>query len=397
MVRADGAAPSAASGTTTLSRTRASSAGRGAVLGATPDAPGALVGGTTPVSHGQSVDAVAGRALVAGLEARVRSAVAEHGLPVAAFIDAVRTIAARDATFARILRVFDEGQYTFSMDRSPAVRRKILESGFKNLYEARSSDGVQDFAQRAFIEAAYLGVSPEEYARMPDAVKMKSLYLTPEPSAGIELVPTVYFDDAATGRNLGDTWVFDREAIAENTLFLAGDSYNRALLERDLVGDWKQFEIDPDAKLKGDHVGDHLLPLAWLATTVPYYYQQVADENRWRFTNHADPKIQARHTPDVVDGVEYPLVDWQKTLIDLNTPDFDDAFFAKFPELAPFADAFLMRSFGNYAEGDYFGELTTRQVKALIFRASPPTDAERAELEKRGIELIDGRPERREA
>ncbi|MCK6548537.1 hypothetical protein L6R52_22005, partial [Myxococcota bacterium] len=355
----------------------------------------ALVGATSPTTHGESVDRVAGRALAAEQAARVRAAVDAHGLPVAAFLDAIRTIAKRDATFARILRVFDEGHYTFSMDRSPDVRMKILESGgFKNLYEARSSAGVQDFRQRAFIEAAYLGQTPEAYAAMPDALKMKSLYLTPEPSAGIELVPTVYFDDLETKQNLGDTWVFDRAAIAPNTLFLAGDSYNRALLERDLVGDWKQFEIDPDAKLKGDHVGDFLLPLEWVATLVPYYFQQVEAENRWRFTNHEDPKIQARHAPDVVDGEEYPLADWQKTMIDLNTPDFDAAFFARFPELEPFASSMLMRTFGNYAEGDYFGELSTQQVKALIFRASPPSAAERAALEARGIELIDGRPER---
>lgn len=319
------------------------------------------------------------------LAVRTVAAVKHHQIPVAPMLAAIRTIAQRDPVFARLLEVFDRGQYTFSMDRRPELRMQLLETGFKNLYELQGkTDGAQDFDQRAHVDSLYLGLHDKAFAKLPATEKAKCLYLTPALETGIQTPPTVFAEGT------GDTWVFDRAKVAPQALFVVGDTYDRALFGRDLVDDWKHAHVPPDAKLAGDHVGDYLLPLEWLALSIPYYHQQVEEQNQWRFSDPESPRVKAM-IEEEREFYEGYLPPWAFYLVDLTAPDFGDAFFARFPELEPFRDTMLMRPHGNYSEVDVFGPLDASKVKALVYRSSPPTPEEQAKLTALGIEVIDGR------
>ena len=113
-------------------------------------------------------------------------------------------------------------------------------------------------------------------------------------------------------------------------LFVAGDSLDRAVIEGDLVDDIKQFTINQQARLKGNNVV----------------------ENSYR-------------------------------------PEFNEAFFAQYPELKPFESTQLLRPYGNYVEGLYFGRLPPKKIKAMVYHGRPPSEEEMRILRERGIEVID--------
>ena len=48
----------------------------------------------------------------------------------------------------------------------------------------------------------------------------------------------------------------------------------------------------------------------------------------------------------------------------------------------------LVRPYGNYSEGMYFGKLDASKVEALIYHDRPPSEEEQVLLKKLGIRVI---------
>jgi hypothetical protein len=212
----------------------------------------------------------------------------------------------------------------------------------------------------------------------------------------LKLEPTEYSFDSKTESRTGDTWIFDREAIAPNMFFVVGDSLNRTLIARDMVDDYWTFKPTPGAHLPKDHLIDYILPLSRLETAIPFYYSQVKKENRFRFVNEKDPAY-IRLMEEARRNLEGHLQRTAQNIIidDRRPPEFvhgQGGFFERFPEFDPLEFGFSLPPYGNYVEGLYFGALPVKgRVKALIFRGQPPSDEEVKLLKQAGIQVIDGR------
>ena len=154
------------------------------------------------------------------------------------------------------------------------------------------------------------------------------------------------------------------------------------------MDDIKSFEITPGRHLAPEKLTSHLLPPEWLDTAIPFFYDQFKKDRALRFVDPDAFKLQ--YEKRLARGEVIPT--WQSVLEDTSRPNFGTVFFKKFPELKPFEEDFLLRPYGNYVEGVYFGEMKAQgNVKALIYRSNPPTADELKRFEALGIQVIDGR------
>lgn len=323
-----------------------------------------------------------GAGLVEEISRRTRTEVAKNRIPVEPFLKAVDRAGARDPVFKRLNEMFEKQQYSFAIDQNASRRMEILQNGFLNVHETGTSLGVASTEKRNFVEALYLGVEPSRYESVPAAFKPKSMYLVPDPSTGIHLEPTHYV--RSPDGTPGDTWVMDLEKIRDHTLFTAGDSLDRALIEGDLLEDIKQFTLDESRRFDGKNIIEHLLPLDWLKTTTPFYYEQVKAKNLFRYV---DPAVfKEYYEAQKVAHGGMPM--WQESRVNTSRPEFGEAFFKTFPELKKYNEDLLLRPYGNYTEGLYFGRLTPSKIKALIYHGRPPDEAELMALKKAGIRVI---------
>lgn len=320
------------------------------------------------------------------------SGLAPFQTEINAYVATLDRIAKHDPVMAKLVKMLQTKQYTFAIDRSAKIRMDILKQNeFLNIHQAKRSSGAYDPKQRSQVEAEYIGLSLQEYDRLANSNKPKSMYLVPELSTGIELTPTIYAQDATTKEYNGDTWIFSLDKIEQNTSFVVGDSYNRALIERDFADDFKQMTIAPDSHFKKDNILDYALPLNLLQTAMPFYYEQIKTTNKFRFVD-ADSSEYKKPFEDLKNEMDGVLTDWQYNLLNNLQPNFNDDLLTKFPELKPFQNSFLFRPYGNYVEGLYYGPLAVaRKVKTLIFRSNPPTAEEMMKFEELGIQVIDGR------
>ncbi len=344
-------------------------------------------------SEAASVPGDPGETLVERVAAYTREASLRYRLGYADYLEAIDGIAKRDPHFARLVRMFDQGHYTFAIDQANGVRRQILEGGFLNQHQTGTSAGaVRGDGGRDQVEAMYLRMPIREYRKLPAGWKPKSMYLIPREESGIHWEPTHYSNDPEESRRTGDTWVLRRPAIEKNTLFLIGDSFDRALIEGDLSDNIKAFDIRPGKKLDSRSPIGHLLPLAWVKSSVPHYYEQVKTRNLLRFVDPAD--FKAYYEAQKAAGTPLPL--WREVREETSSPDFSEAFFREFPELRKF-EKLLLRPFGNYSEGLYFGKLDASRVEAMIYHDRPPSLEEWVAFQRLGIRVIDGRapPERK--
>lgn len=337
------------------------------------------------ISPSQSV--VDAKDLVKRVGSATRIQTALNGLHFEEQIRAIEAIAKRDPVFKKLHEMFENKQFTFAVDTSREARMDILKGGIKNQHEIAGSNGVFNPGARNVVESRYLRMDPSEYERVAAPVKPKSMYLIPEPSTGIEFTPTHYSLDTLQEKRIGDTWILKREAVEENTLLTVGDSLDRAYIESGLVDDWRSMEVLPDQKMSEKLAVDYLLPLDWANTSIPFYYREVQQHNRLRFV---EPDAYTRsYKKRIEEGEHIPT--WQSMLENSSHPDFDKKFFKKFPELAPHQEEQLFRPYGNYVEGLHFGELPATKIKAFIYHSEPPSPEELAELQRLGIEVIDGR------
>lgn len=325
---------------------------------------------------------------VAQVAERTRLGMKQSGIAVEDYLATIQKIGTRDETFAKMLSVFAQRQYSFAIDRSPKVRMKVLQDGFKNIHEAGDSSGAYRPDARVAVESAYLGMKKNKYKALPDSLKSKSMYLVPTPESGIDLMPTLYICEPLSGKAIGDTWVFDLAAIEKNTLFVLGDS-----LDRMLIGEGFDYPgmgiLQKNAKVSGESFNHYLLPLNWLPTIIPYFAKQVS-AGKWQIVDEKSKEYQRRFTPEPGDP---ELTDALRMQINNFLPDFDETYFASYPELQSYLEGqFLTLPYQNYVEGLYFGQLPAEgKVKALIYRSQPPTAAEKTAFAKAGIQLIDGR------
>ena len=328
-----------------------------------------------------------GQALVEKIKANTLKESAEHKINIQEYMKAIDQIALRDPEFKKITEMFEKREFTFAVDQSSEGRLGILKKGILNQYETKSSGGVLAPDKRNFVEARYLRMEPAQYKKLPKQIKPKSMYLVPDLNSKIKLAPTHYIESGSPAVRTGDTWILDLNKIEKNTVFVTGDSLDRGIIEGDLYDDIKQLDINPKSTLDGTHVVDYLLPLDWLKTTVPFYYEQVKSENLFRFV---DPKVfKDYYKAQIKTHGHFPQ--WQEIIHNSSRPEFNKAFFKKFPELKKFEDDQLLLPYGNYSEGLYFGKLPPQKIKALIYHERPPSEKEMKELKKLGIQVIDGR------
>jgi len=325
-----------------------------------------------------------GEVVVERVSNYTRQAAFQYRLGYEEYLQSIDEIAKRDPEFARLAKMFDQGQYTFAIDQSNGVRREILEGGFLNQHQTGTSAGaLRSDGGRDRVEAMYLRMPIAEYRKLPAEVKPKSMYLIPREASGIRWEPTHYGFDHGASKRTGDTWIFKRPAIEKNTLFLVGDSFDRALIEGDLPEDIKSFDIPAGKKLDPRTAIGHLLPLQWVKSTIPHYYEQVKTRNLLRYVDPAH--FKAYYQAQMAAGEHLPP--WREFIENSSRPDFDEGFFKKFPELKRF-EKLLVRPYGNYSEGMYFGKLDASKVEALIYHDRPPSEEEQVLLKKLGIRVI---------
>lgn len=309
------------------------------------------------------------------------------------FTEAIERIAQRDRTFEKLLSMIKRHQYTFAMDRTPNRRMQILEHGFSNLHQTGTSLGVPRVNERTIIESNYFGIKPEDYLKIDNVLKPKSMYLIPTKESGFDWLPTIYATNSKTNKVTNDTWVFDLSAISDQTLFVVGDSYNRALIEGQLMADQSELNIKPDAKFSGMDPVNYLLPLESLSTSIPFFYQQILSQNLLRFVDPTSAEYlrPLEELKKDFEDVGMRLQDWQILMMDDMQPNFDSSFFDKFPELIDFKN-FLFKPRGNYVEGLFIGALpAVGKVSALIYRDTPPSPEEMRKFTEANIKVIDGR------
>jgi hypothetical protein len=328
-----------------------------------------------------------GQVLVEKIRTQTLKETAEHHLPFKELIHSVDEIALRDPTFKKINEMFEKKQFTFAVDQNSKNRLDILKNGILNQHETATSAGVVSPEKRNFVESLYLRMDEATYEKMPAEIKPKSMYLVPELESNIKLVPTHYSVNPFSHKRVGDTWILDLKQIEKNTVFVVGDSLDRALIEGDLLDDPKWFTLNHSATLSGAQGVDHLLPLEWIKTSTPFYYEQVKSQNKLRFV---DPKVFEAHYNKIKEE-EGIVPMWQEVMMNTSQPKFEKNFMKKFPELSKYDDKVFMRPYGNYVEGLYFGKLPPKKIKAMIFHETPPTPEEMKEFERLGIQVIDGR------
>ncbi len=312
---------------------------------------------------------------------------AQNGLHFEEQIKLIDQISQRDPVFKKLVEMIDQKNFTFAIDSSKESRLEILRNGFKNQHQIESSNGVFNPEGRNIIEARYLRMEPSEYEKISASIKPKSMYLVPEKKSGINIHPTHYSMDIYAKSRIGDTWVLKLDSIQDNTVLTIGDSLDRAMIEGELVADLKWMTILPDKKLSDKLAVDYLIPLEWVKTSVPYYYQQVSKENKLRFVDPMNNKLwyQARKQK----GEHIPT--WLDMVQNSSRPKFDRKFFERFPELNKLESEQLFKPYGNYVEGLHFGELPPTKIKTLIYHSNPPSPEELKILNQLGIEVIDGR------
>lgn len=308
------------------------------------------------------------------------------------FQSALKKASSRDPILAYLIKLFQSKSVTFAIDRSAKARKGLLaQKKFLNIHQAESSGGAKRPYDRARVEGEYLGMNINDYLKVPDDMKPKSMYLIPELNTGLSFDPLVYSQDRKTLESTGDTWVFDYSQIQEQTFFTVGDSLNRALLGRGLTEDIQETTIRQNDHFTKDDLQDYLLPLDMLFTSIPYFYSEVKANKKFRFVDSEGAEY-LKNYEDFREEMDGHLADWQaRMVLDSKPPGFSGHFFEIFPELKEFQE-FFFKPFENYVEGLYFGSLPIEgKVKALIFRGEPPTAAEMEEFKRMNIQVIDGR------
>ena len=326
-----------------------------------------------------------GRALVQETLTRTVNGTRKHGFDYPGLQNAVEAIAKRDPVFQELTKLFDQRNYTFAVDMHGTDRLAVLRDGIKNQFQTGTSGGALSEERRNFVESEYLQIPYREYVQMSADLKPKSMYLSPLPGSGLKHPYTLYAEESYGQGAVGDTWLMKLDQIEPNTLYLVGDSLDRALVQRELAADDLFFYPNFDLHMDGSDPMDYLLPLQWLKTTIPFYYEQVARSREFRFVStdrhqqlHEEMKKELGHVTTRLD-------------IRLNhaTPTFDEAFFNRFPELKAYSNLFMAPQ-GNYCEGLYYGKLGPEKIAGLIYRSNPPSEAEWKMLNALGIQVYDG-------
>ena len=317
-----------------------------------------------------------------------RAESSRHQIPFQPYLNAIDEISKRDPVFARISTLFDQRKFTFAIDVPKAERRMdILKQGIMNQFQTNTSEGVVNFEMRNFVESRYVRMSDAEYETVAVDLKPKSMYLVPDLESGVRSTFTHYSERSFMQGSVGDTWVLDLDQIESNTVFVIGDTLDRALIERDLVDNPKTYSLDYSKKMDGSTSLDYLLPLAWVKATIPFYYERMLNRNEMRFVDPASQKEKYEELKKEYGAV--PM--WLETRITTSRPNFDEAFYQKFPELKRYDSDLMPSPYGNYSEGLYFGPLGPKKIKALIFHETPPSSEEFKELKRLGIKIYDSR------
>ena len=326
-----------------------------------------------------------GRALVKDTLARTLNEMRKHGFDYPALQSAVDEIAKRDPVFRELAHLFDQRKFTFAIDMHGTDRLSVLNEGIKNQFQTGTSGGALSEERRNFVESEYLRIPYADYVQMPAELKPKSMYLSPLPGLGFKHPYTLYAEESYGKGAVGDTWLMNLDKIEHNTLYLVGDSLDRALVQRDLAADDLFFYPNFDLHMDGSDPMDYLLPLQWLKTSIPFYYEQVALHREFRFVSTDRHKQLYEEMKEEMGHVS--------TRIDIRlnhaTPTFDETFFKRFPELKPYQNLFMAPQ-GNYCEGLYYGRLRPEKIAGLIYRSNPPSEAEWKRLKALGIRVYDG-------
>jgi hypothetical protein len=134
----------------------------------------------------------------------------------------LRALLRNDPRFQWIANEILDGRVSFAMNQDQRRRLDIVGSGFLNYFQSGSSGTGVSMETRVKIEAAYSGTPISKYRAIPDSNRPKYGFLAPEIGSKLRREEEV-------GNYGEDTYIFKKEAVAEDTTWMAGDSLDQEL------------------------------------------------------------------------------------------------------------------------------------------------------------------------
>lgn len=157
---------------------------------------------------------------------------AQHMLPTTGFHsleDVAKAVSAMGPTRAAAVDMLKkENSFEFAMRTPGHIRDSIAEKGFLNQHDTKTSRGTLDNNYRANAEAAFLGVTREQYDQLPNSVRPKYGYLQPSRETGLS-------HQNGASQYGEDTFVF-KPSIKNHVTFYPTDSLGYSTASRGYGG-----------------------------------------------------------------------------------------------------------------------------------------------------------------
>lgn len=163
-----------------------------------------------------------GRSLVARAAARSKSLLSTSRF--ASLSELTDSIAAMGPSRARAIELLkSESSFEFAIRVPSGVRESVSARGFLNQHDTKVSNGTLDVSGRRSAEAAFLGMSEEEYQAVPNSVRPKYGYLRPAGATGVR------FDERQLESYGDDVFVFKQDALKNAVTVYPADSLTYGL------------------------------------------------------------------------------------------------------------------------------------------------------------------------
>lgn len=230
------------------------------------------------------------------------------------------------------------------------IREQIMEKGFLNFHQARSSQG-SSFS-RSEIEASYANLNIEQYKSLTDEVKPKYAAIYPEDNSGLSGPKSL---DSYAGT---DKYYFKLDRIRQRMTVTPGDSLNRFVY-------WNGHPQESKSPESWDQM---FIPWSERSILVPVLAEGL--------------KVNRLGLPDIAPVRKWSRPDEYGNQFDIVGKDNLSEFKMKWqPNM-------------DYVEAQIWGALTLNDVAIFEYTKWKPTGQFLKELQKRGIEIRDGRKKR---
>jgi hypothetical protein len=181
---------------------------------------------TAPSSRDPAGSAAAGSTLTASATLMERQAQVIDPLYTAsgyANIEALKAaIDKKGGTYKTAYEILDKGEFSVVMAAPDTVRDALIENGFQNTHETKTSGGVENTSLRDGAEALLLGLNREQYEKIPASAKPKYAYLAPRAGTASEKLAS----SRAVWSYGADRWTLKLDHFKNRMSLFAGDSLN---------------------------------------------------------------------------------------------------------------------------------------------------------------------------